>query len=264
MMRPQNETAPFVDLYDLLDMSPNSDVAAIRKRITSLYIEAQNNLEHRNFRKRFYYQELFETYLPQAHHLLLNEARRATYDGQLQAHHQHAIGDSDELRLDKPSPATQLEVAQAASKPGALPLTNDVNSQDPAQWIQPAPPTPRAATPDWLRMDAGRVERRRDFKRRALIQQELQNAGLFWGVMAGWGVALSLSLLLYLTINRILGAALRPPGLPWSAFILLCFVVLLSLSVFCARSALRYARRRIVSVLSQMPYEQLLHRCERG
>jgi hypothetical protein len=138
MMRPQNETAPFVDLYDLLDMSPNSDVAAIRKRITSLYIEAQNNLEHRNFRKRFYYQELFETYLPQAHHLLLNEARRATYDGQLQAHHQHAIGDSDELRLDKPSPATQLEVAQAASKPGALPLTNDVNSQDPAQWIQPA------------------------------------------------------------------------------------------------------------------------------
>jgi hypothetical protein len=39
---------------------------------------------------------------------------------------------------------------------------------------------------------------------------------------------------------------------------------MISLGVFCARIAVRYARRRIVAVLSQMPYEQLLHRCERG
>jgi hypothetical protein len=56
MMHAQNETAPFVDLYDLLDLPPGSDVATVRKRITTLYIEAQNNLDHRNFRKRFYYQ----------------------------------------------------------------------------------------------------------------------------------------------------------------------------------------------------------------
>jgi hypothetical protein len=47
-------------------------------------------------------------------------------------------------------------------------------------------------------------------------------------------------------------------------FSFLYFVAMLSLGAFCARTAVRTARRRIVATLSQMPYEQLLHRCERG
>lgn len=261
MIQAQNETAPFVDLYDLLDLPPGSDVAAIRKRITTLYIEAQNNLDHRNFRKRFYYQELFETYLPQAHHLLLNDARRAEYHEQLQAHHAHASG--TELRFDKPSPETQLEVAQDALESGTLPTLRPVPPQKPAPPIAP-PPTPRPATPEWMRMDAGRVERRRDFKRRELIQRELESAGLRWGVAAGMAIVLLMSALLYLTINTSPGQALQPLGLPWGVFSFLYFAAMISLGVFSARIAVRYARRRIVAVLSQMPYEQLLHRCERG
>jgi hypothetical protein len=264
MTRPQSETAPFVDLYDLLDVSPGSDVAAIRKRITSLYIEAQNNLDHRNFRKRFYYQELFETYLPQAHYLLLNEARRAIYDGQLQAHHQHTPGDSGELRFDKAPPAPELEAAQSTSASHARPTTTDVPADKSPSSALPSTSTPRVATPDWMRMDAGRVERRRDFKRRALIQQELENAGLFWGLIGGWAVVVLLGMMLYVTIDSSPGGAMRPLGLPWGAFSFLCFVALLSLGVSGARTALRYARRRIVSTLSRMPYEQLLHRCGRG
>jgi hypothetical protein len=259
MMPPQNETAPFVDLYDLLDLPPGSDVATTRKRITTLYIEAQNNLDHRNFRKRFYYQELFETYLPQAHHLLLNDARRAEYHKQLQAHHAHASG--TELRFDKPSPETQLEVAQDALESGTLPTLNPVAPPKPAPSV---PPTPRPAAPEWMRMDAGRVERRRDFKRRELIQRELENAGLRWGVAAGVAVVFFISALLYLTLNPSPGEALQPLGLPWGVFGFLYFAAMISLGVFCARIAARYARRRIVAALSQMPYEQLLHRCERG
>jgi hypothetical protein len=53
-----------------------------------------------------------------------------------------------------------------------------------------------------MRMDAGRVERRRDFKRRELIQRELENAGLRWGVAAGVAVVFFISALLYLTITH--------------------------------------------------------------
>jgi hypothetical protein len=102
MMHAQNETAPFVDLYDLLDLPPEAMWPPFANASRAFTSKRRNNLDHRNFRKRFYYQELFETYLPQAHHLLLNDARRAEYHQQLQAHHAHTSG--SELRFDKPSP----------------------------------------------------------------------------------------------------------------------------------------------------------------
>lgn len=75
----------FVDLYELLEVPPDADMGRLRERINKLYLEAQRNLDHHNFRKRFYYQELFEVHLPNAHQFLLDSAQRATYDRYLKA-----------------------------------------------------------------------------------------------------------------------------------------------------------------------------------
>jgi len=75
----------FVDLYALLDLPSNADEARIRKTISERYLEAQKNLDHRNPRKRLQYQQMYEVYLPQARHLLLDANRRAEYDRYLKA-----------------------------------------------------------------------------------------------------------------------------------------------------------------------------------
>lgn len=76
----------FVDLYALTGLEPSADIATIRKRLTEAYIDAQNNLDHRNAARRLQYQQLYEVYLPQARHLLLDPTRRAEYDRYLQAY----------------------------------------------------------------------------------------------------------------------------------------------------------------------------------
>src|SRR5688500_11318898 len=76
----------FVDLYALTGLDPSADTATIRKRLSEAYIDAQNNLDHRNAAKRLQYQQMYEVYLPQARHLLLDPARRAEYDRYLQAY----------------------------------------------------------------------------------------------------------------------------------------------------------------------------------
>jgi hypothetical protein len=78
----QNE---FVDLYAILQLAPETDTATVKKRINEKYLEAQQNLDHRNPTKRLEYQQLYEIYLPQARHLLLDGNHRAEYDRYLQA-----------------------------------------------------------------------------------------------------------------------------------------------------------------------------------
>ncbi len=75
----------FVDLYDALNLSQNADIEKVKKRINALYLESQQNLDHRNAKKRLQYQQLYEIILPQARHLLLDEGRRAEYDKYLTA-----------------------------------------------------------------------------------------------------------------------------------------------------------------------------------
>lgn len=72
--------AGFIDLYDLLKLPTDVDNQALRKRINEYYLEAQQNLDHRNAKKRLHFQQMFEVYLPQARHLLLDPSRRAEYD----------------------------------------------------------------------------------------------------------------------------------------------------------------------------------------
>jgi hypothetical protein len=85
MARPDASQDEFVDLYDVLEIPEQADGEEIRKRINVLYIEAQQNLDHRNIKKRMQFQQMYEIYLPQARHLLMDDARRAEYNRYLQA-----------------------------------------------------------------------------------------------------------------------------------------------------------------------------------
>ncbi len=75
----------FVDLYKILEVSPEADEATLKKRISEKYLEAQRNLDHRNAKKRLEYQQLYQIYLPEARHLLLDATHRAEYDRYWQA-----------------------------------------------------------------------------------------------------------------------------------------------------------------------------------
>lgn len=79
------EKDEFVDLYAVLALSEDAKAEDIRKEINKLYLDAQQNLDHRNAKKRFAYQKMYEIYLPQARHLLLDRRRRAEYDRYLEA-----------------------------------------------------------------------------------------------------------------------------------------------------------------------------------
>ena len=75
----------FVDLYKILQVTSNADAATLKKRISEKYLEAQQNLDHRDANKRLEYQQLYQVYLPEARHLLLDDTHRAEYDRYLKA-----------------------------------------------------------------------------------------------------------------------------------------------------------------------------------
>ena len=76
----------FIDLYEVLEMPRDSKFPDLRKRIAEMYLDAQKNLDHRNAKKRLFYQQLFEVSLPEARHLLLDPERRIEYDKYLDDH----------------------------------------------------------------------------------------------------------------------------------------------------------------------------------
>ncbi|PQV63240.1 hypothetical protein B1R32_11466 [Abditibacterium utsteinense] len=70
----------FVDLYEVLELPVDADRNTLRRRVNELYLDAQRNLDHRNFATRVKFQELFEITLPQARYILLDDGRRDDYD----------------------------------------------------------------------------------------------------------------------------------------------------------------------------------------
>lgn len=76
----------FVDLYEVLELPTDAESETIRVRLNTLYLEAQQNLDHRNAKRRLQYQQMYEIYLPQARHLLLDPRRRGEYDRYLAAY----------------------------------------------------------------------------------------------------------------------------------------------------------------------------------
>lgn len=75
----------FIDFYQALDLPLEADRGQVRSRIAEVYLEAQRNLDHRDFKTRIKYQELFEVILPRARFILLDDARRDEYDGLVRA-----------------------------------------------------------------------------------------------------------------------------------------------------------------------------------
>jgi hypothetical protein len=147
----------FVDLYEVLDIPADADTARIRKRINELYIEAQQNLDHRNVKKRLQYQQMFEIYLPQARHLLLDNARRAEYDRYLRA---FRSGAPLEPAAPAPPPprqeTTSVEVAAPAveiddrdANPAGIAFNFDEPDLDDLH-LAPADPTQLAAEREQL------------------------------------------------------------------------------------------------------------------
>ena len=70
----------FVDFYEVLNLPLEAERKQISKRMNEVYLEAQRNLDHRNFQTRVKHQEMFELILPRARYILLDEGRRGEYD----------------------------------------------------------------------------------------------------------------------------------------------------------------------------------------
>ena len=96
----------FVDFYEILELPLEAERSEVRKRISELYIEAQKNLDHRNFNTRVRYQQLFEITLPQARYILLDAGRRDDYDRVVRASRAPAGG------APLAAPAKRIEAAQ--------------------------------------------------------------------------------------------------------------------------------------------------------
>jgi curved DNA-binding protein CbpA len=278
----------FVDLYKILEISPTSSETELRERVNKLYLEAQRNIDHHNFRKRFYYQQLYEVHLPQAHQLLLDSARRTEYDSYLDAFNKGlpfpiggtgaapATTHSGELgRLEQvetnllptvnaapsaipttPSApptgtAAKPPSAKPADAPGAAKPTKPAAPPRPTPKAAPSKPVPQPAWAQRVTAELSEAERRRDHKRRELIKGELVAAGQTWGWGIGVATFLVLGALAFLMFQG--KPALQGSGVG----------VALLLAYLAGTYAVREARRRIVGILSKMPYDELLRRCAR-
>ena len=116
-------TDEFVDFYEILELPLDADRSEVRKRISEIYIEAQRNLDHRNFNTRVHYQQLFEIILPQARYILLDEGRRDDYDRLVRA----SRGLAGDTRGTSAAPgATAGAAAGAATASQKSPQTTEI------------------------------------------------------------------------------------------------------------------------------------------
>lgn len=106
----------FVDLYEILELATDAEADTIRKRINELYLEAQQNLDHRNAKKRLHFQQMYEIYLPQARHLLLDSRRREEYDRYLAAYRT-----GNKVVTPEPSAAASMPETSTATEEPPLP-----------------------------------------------------------------------------------------------------------------------------------------------
>ena len=236
----------FVDLYEVLALWPEADTAALRSRISELYLESRNNLEHQSHRKRFYYRELYEVHLPLARQLLLDKQKRAEYDVDLQDYFKKR-GKPRSIRKPRDTGKTRLD---------DLPGVATVEIVDPfAEFADvideiPLPPV-RAA----VHMNPKDVENRRNLKRRELIKHELISQGRKWGLIGGLGTAIGLLLIVIVVLSILQFNSPIAYGV--------ALIAIMALAVFVSRQAMRTAKKGAIATLSQMPYDELLRHCSR-
>jgi len=233
----------FVDLYEVLEVQPATDAAILRRRISEMYLEARDNLNHQNHRKRFYFRELYEIHLPQARLVLLDAEKRAAYDEQLQAFNSQNKKPAEE-RKTPTATAPKSAAAQAFAE------FNDVGND-----ALPPPVAPN------FRMDRAEVEKRRNVKRRELIKHEIIANGFKAGLAAGIIVILSSVLIITLLNSFMSQGIVAAFGFSLTVFLGICFVLIGVAAFFAARQAMRWARQKTVGYLSTLPYDELLRHC---
>jgi hypothetical protein len=143
----------FVDLYETLDLPMDTDRNTVRKRINELYIEAQRNLDHRNFQTRVKYQELFEITLPQARYILLDEGRRDQYDALVRstrAPKGQMTGDAQASAPAASAPQTGFQLEDAI--PGQTPTIEPIPSSTVPEI------TPEQRDEQWQKWKSGLAE----------------------------------------------------------------------------------------------------------
>ncbi len=288
----------FVDLYKMLDISATASESELRERVNQLYLEAQRNIDHHNFRKRFYYQQLYEVHLPQAHQLLLDATRRVEYDRFLNAFNKGEpfpedlpastseadvtsgeLGRSSGLTDDMiPSMGAGGEALPTTSSPSAAsakaPLTSGAPpAQKVARPAAPATPKPaipvRPATPAApKRVTPASTPLASSAGRRVAVdiedmerRRDHKRRELIKGELeaAGQTWGYSAGILVFLIITAI-GYFISGGKMP---MIIGGAVLGLTSGLLAGRYALRAARRNIVVALSRMPYDELLRRCAR-
>jgi hypothetical protein len=288
----------FVDLYKMLDIAPGASEAELRERVNKLYLEAQRNIDHHNFRKRFYYQQLYEVHLPQAHQLLLDPTRRTEYNRFLDAFNKgepfpedlpDADGASDQggdlgrtsgIETDMlPTVGAAgnampgLATPSPAASPGASPAPTSPRPAAPAPTTPAKPaPAPTTASPTAPAPVTPR--------RAAPVSPSIASS-------AGRRLAVDIEDMERRRDHKrreLIRGELEAAGQLWgySAGTVVFFVILaiayfagggeltilgggavlaITSALIAGRFALRAARRNIVVVLSKMPYDELLRRC---
>lgn len=145
----------FVDFYEILELPLDADRALIRKRINELYVEAQRNLDHRNFATRVKFQQLFEVFLPQARYILLDEGRRTDYDLMVRDVRAPA-GTAPAPRPASKPKAAAVQIGELGQTSG-FKLTSEAAGQAPE--IEELPPDPEAVAREreetWKKWKAG-------------------------------------------------------------------------------------------------------------
>lgn len=243
----------FVDLYEVLEAEPDADPRALRARISQLYLEARENLDHQNHRKRFYYRELYEIHLPHARLIFLDPEKRAAYDEQLQ---QFLAQKGPAMVPRKPRDETKLNLSDL---PGAAPTTPE-NFDDFADFSDDNLPLPPPMLPV-MQLSVEEVGRRRDIKRRELIKHELIASGYKWAA-GGAFATLLVGIIALLLIDVLAPGVLRGESAS-PLFLLVAIGMIGALAAFVARQAMRHARRQTVGYLSRLPYDELLRHCGR-
>ena len=234
----------FVDLYEVLEMGSQSDAASLRRRISVLYLQARENLDHQNHRKRFYYRELHEVHLPNARLIFLDPQKRAQYDEQLQ-----------HFRAKTGKPERKPTTAHSAAP-------KSVETVDPfAEFADLEDDIPLPPIVSKLRMNPKDVERRRDVKRRELIKHEIIANGFKWGFAGGLAVLLVTAFLILLLQALLPNGIVGTLKISAATFIGICAVFIMACAAITARQTMRWARQRTVGYLSKLPYDELLRRC---
>lgn len=283
MAKAQNRRSNFIDLYKVLNLPRDADIETIRERIHLLYFESQENLDHRNRRKRNYYVNLYEDLLPKARYVFSDDDRRARYDQKLIDFDSSAKTtsarepDNESSSLSSYS-TTQMEqgrdaeigwdfseVDRDADEDKEVPQSALIQTENPLD-VESASSNSRSEQPEQkhpfnaaaLHPDDmnGTAEQRAKIERRRLkiIRRRANDAMLSQGIMVGVSVFVaSLVILYFMAGDYLSGSFAKIVFFGW-------IVIAVSAGFISGWFAAQSARRNTIIQLSKSSYKELKRR----